>query len=286
MPHLELVSGNDLIRLDEQEREGLGFQAHTGVTGLGLPNVSVQWLEGAGDGAVYRGSRTLPRDIDIPMSLLARDREHLKAMTSRLAVALSRECTLLMYEDDGTSWFSRVHRVGGGSYVYGADTKGERELATVVTLRAGDPYWTSSEPKQQTLGLGQTRGLLAPGSLSMLQVRASQTIGTVRLENPGDAPAYPVWLLKGPGSNFKATSPTGEVLHWEGVLLAGETVRIDTKTGSVTDGTGANRYADLAPAPRMWRIPPGIADAEISFDGTSADSYIVCSWRPRKWLVI
>jgi hypothetical protein len=287
MPRLELVAGNDIIRLDEQQSAtGLGFQVHSGVVGLGLPNVNVQWLEGAGDGAVYRGSRVLPRDIDLPISIVTRNRGELLAQMSRLAQAMSQECTLLMYDDDGSSWFTRVRRVGGGQPVYGRDTVGETEVQVVLTMRAGDPYWTSSEPKQQTLGLGESRGLLAPGSLSALQVRASQTLGTVRLENPGDAPAYPVWLLMGPGSNFKATSPTGHVLHWEGVLTAGESLRIDTKTGSVVDHTGANRYAELADAPRMWRIPPGTSDATVSFDGTSSDSYIVVSWRPRKWLVI
>ena len=34
-----------------------GTQVLAGVTGLGLPDVSAQWFEGAGDGASWQGSQ-------------------------------------------------------------------------------------------------------------------------------------------------------------------------------------------------------------------------------------
>jgi hypothetical protein len=284
MPRLQLESGGDVIRLDEQERTGLGHQVHVGVTGLGLPSVTAQWVEGAGDGATFRGSRALPRDIDLPVSILAKDRDHLKDLTSDLILALSRECTLRFVEDDGTSWYTKVHRVGGGQYVYGGDTVGARELQTVLTVRAGDPYWTSGSALQAKVSAKTIRGLLP--RLVNLQVSTSQAIGKMNLENPGNADAYPTWYAHGPGDNFKAVSPVGEVLHWTGSLLVGESLAIDTKNASVVDNTGANRYAELASAPRLWRIPPGNHVAEVSFQNTTADSRVECTWRPRRWAVI
>lgn len=284
MPSLRLETATETLDLDAQLKTGTGVQAHTGVTGMGLPPVSVQWFEGAGDGAVYRGKRTRPRDIDLPVSVLGRDREHLKSLMKQLSLALSQECTLRFVEDDGTSWYCKVHHVGGGEYVYGQDTTGERDVSMVLTFRAGDPFWTAEEPLQATTSKPEPRPLLP--QLVHLRVTASQQIGTLTLENPGDAAAYPTWVVEGPGDNFKAVSPSGETLHWTGQLLAGEMLTIDTKAGTVVDGTGANRYDLLALAPRMWAIPPGSTVAEASLQNTTAASRVRVTWRPRRRLVI
>lgn len=282
--HLQLESGSKTFRLDEQQRVGFGYQVHTGVLGLGLPAVSTHWLEGAGDGAIFRGSRVNPRDIDLPLSILTTGREDLKARMSDLALALARECTLRLVEDDGSSWWCKVHRVGGGNYTYGVDTIGENEVKLVVTVRSGDPYWTAEMPLQSVVSKGEVRGLLP--KLSSLQISSSQASGTIDLENPGDVDAQPRWVIYGPGDNFRAVSPRGEVLHWTGSLTEGQSLTINTTDGSVRDNTGASRYSELAPAPRMWRVPPGLTIAEASLQNSTADSRIVCTWRPRRWLVI
>ena len=285
MPRLHLESATDSFNLDDVLMRGTGVQALTGTAGLGLPPVSVQWLQGAGDGAVYRGRRVLPRDIDLPLHLLGRDREHLKSMVSRLAVMLAGECTLRLVEGDGTDWSVAVHRVGGGDYIYGQDTIGATDLSTVLTLRAGDPFFTYSRPSTKRISnSGAGRGLLK--GLARLQVSSSQAIGTILLSNLGDAPAYPVWDIVGPGRDFKAISVTGEGFHWTGVLAPGETLRIDTQVGTVRDGRGVNRYAQLAPAPRLWSIPPGTTQATASLENVTSASSVTCSWRPRKWVVI
>jgi hypothetical protein len=284
VPSLQLETANETLDLDSQLKTGTGVQVHTGVTGLGLAPVSVQWLEGAGDGAIYRGKRTLPRDIDLPITILGRDREHMKSLLSKLAMMLDQECTIRLIEDDGSSWFAKVRHVGGGNYVYGEDTRGGRDVSLVLTFRAGDPYWTAENPLQATTQKPTSRPMLP--RLVHLRITSSQQIGKLTLENPGDAPAYPVWVVEGPGDNFKAVSPVGETLHWTGTLVAGESLTIDTKKGMVTDQDGVNRYAELAEAPRLWAVPPGLITAEASLQNTTADSQVRVTWRPRRRLVI
>ncbi|AWN07388.1 minor tail protein [Streptomyces phage Maneekul] len=285
MATLRLENSLDSLNLNEVETKGYGVQALTGVSGLGLPPVAVQWIEGAGDGAVYRRSRTLPRDIDIPLDIVGRNRQDLKDHISRLSLMLAGPCTLRMIEDDGTNWSTTVVRVGGGEYTYGTDTIGSTDLQTVITLRAGDPYWTSSTITAKQVG-GDLTAAAFVSSFGSMPVAASQAIGSILLENTGDASAYPVWEIFGPGNNFKAVSPSGEVLHWKGSLSAGQRLIVDTRQGTVVDSTGANRYADLAAAPRFWAIEPGISTAEASLLDVTNASKIVCSWRPRKWMVI
>ena len=287
MPHLVLASSTDLINLDDVAGFGTGAQVLSGATGLGLPEVVAQWIEGAGDGAVYRGSRLRSRDIDLPIHLIAEDRARLQELVSRLELMLAAgEVQLRWYDDDGTYWSTRVAWQGGGSWTYGTDTTGERDLTTIVTLRAGSPYWTSSVSSSEKVGsAGAGRGLLR-GSLSRLRLSASQAIGTIRLNNTGTAPAFPVWTVVGPGTNFVAQSAAGQQLRWTGTLAAGELLTLDCRTASVRDGTGANRYGQLAPAPKFWPVPPGTSVATASLEGTTAASSITCTWQARRRVVI
>lgn len=282
---LRLENSLDILSLNGIAETGTGIQVVSGLIGLGLPPVSVQWLEGAGDGATYRGKRVLPRDFDLPLDILGHDRDDLKRLLKRLTLMLANGCTLRVIEDNGTTWSTDVQRIGGGNYAYGTDTIGEKDLQMVLTLRAGDPYFTSSATTSQSIGGDTTTPGFLSGLTSM-QVASSQAIGDILLENTGDASAWPVWEVRGPGNNFRAISPSGAVLHWTGTLLTGETLIIDALRGSVVDGLGANRYADLAAAPRFWSIPPGITSAEASLLNVTAASKIVCTWRTRKWMVV
>jgi hypothetical protein len=287
MAHLILASSTDLINLDDVLNFGTGAQVLSGATGLGFPEVVAQWIEGAGDGAVYRGSRLRSRDIDLPIHLVAEDRPRLQELVARLERMLAAgEVHLRWYEDDGTYWSTAVAWQGGGSWTYGADTVGDRDLTTVVTLRAGSPYWTYSVSTSEKVGnAGAGRGLLN-GSLTRLRVSASQAIGSMRLNNIGTAPAYPVWTVLGPGTNFVARSPTGQHLRWMGTLAAGERLTLDCRTASVVDGAGANRYGQLAAAPKFWPIPPGTSVAVASLEATTVASSITCTFQPRKRVVI
>ncbi|WP_436739923.1 phage tail family protein [Streptomyces sp. BBFR102] len=285
MPKLLLASETDTLNLNEIMDKGLGYQAKTGVTGFGLPPVSVQWLEGAGDGATFRRRRVLTRDIDIPLEILARDRRHLQELTDRLALALAGRCTLTLLDDDGTRWATEVYRVGGGEYAYGGDTTGERDFQTVVTFRSPDPYWTSSEAQIRSIGQDDSVSSFL-SSLASVPVAASQAIGEIQLDNRGTADAYPTWEVTGPGTNFLAVSPSGERLAWGGTLLANQRLIIDTRKGTVVDQEGNNRYAELEEAPRLWTVKPGLSTATAQLEDISPRSKITCSWRPRKWMVI
>ena len=282
MTSLLLETERDTLDLNEVADRGFGFQATAGLTGLGLPSVDVQWLEGAGDGSRWRGQRVLSRDIDIPLDIVGRDREHLAELVSRLARAVAGEMSLVLVDDAGRRWSTSVYRTGGGEVDLGS---GGRDLQTVLTLRAPDPYFTASSVSTQTVG-GDPGTAPFLSALVSMPLAASQAIGDITLTNVGDADAYPVWEVSGPGRDLKVISPTGEMLRWTGSLASTEKLIIDTRAGTVTDGKGANRYAELAPAPRFWTVPPGVSTANVQLLDTTAASKVVCTWRSRKWMVI
>lgn len=277
-----------MINLEDVLNHGTGMQALTGASGLGFPEVAAQWIEGAGDGAIFRGSRLRSRNIDIPLLLQAADRPRLQEMVGRLEQMLSSGLfQWRWYEDDGTYWSTDVAWQAGGGWIYGQDTIGQRDLRTTVTLRAQSPYWTYSvSASERVQNTGASRGLLN-GSLTKMRISASQAIGTMRLNNDlAFAPSYPVWTVVGPGSNFIARSPSGQTLHWTGTILAGSSITLDARKGTVVDGSGANLYGQLAAAPKFWPVPPGTSVCTASLEGATTASSITCTWQPRRRVVI
>ncbi|MEV7282596.1 phage tail family protein [Streptomyces sp. NPDC093111] len=281
MTALLLETERDSLDLNEVAGTGYGYQATVGATGFGLPSVSAQWLEGAGDGSRFRGQRVLSRDIDLPLDIVGRSRRHLSSLISRLARAVAQECSLILVDDAGVRWSTPVYRTGGGEI----DLAGTNDVQTTISFRAPDPYFTASTVSTQRVGgdVGTTPFL---SSIVSLPVAASQAIGEIQLDNTGDVPAYPVWEVYGPGRDLTVVSPTGETLRWTGSLSSTEKLIVDTRTGTVTDGKGANRYALLDTAPRFWTVPPGVSTAAVRLLDTTAASRVVCSWRPRRWMVI
>jgi hypothetical protein len=242
--------------------------------------------------AVYRSRRVLPRDIDIPIHIFAGDAADLDRELDRLSMLLATPMRLYFETNAGDRWYLDVYRAGGGTYAYGIDTDGERELTMVVTVRAGDPYWTSETYDQRVINRAVTgRGLIkdtTPGntgadSLVKLRLSSSQVLGTVLLENTGSVDSYPVWEIYGPGDDVTAIGPKGDRWEWNDSLADGEKLTIDSRQASAIDGTGTSRYASFARAPRFWTVPPGISTAKVTMAGTGK---IVVTWKRRKWAVI
>ncbi len=282
---LRLEGRNDIIDLNGVATDGYGFQAISGANIFGLPPVVNQWWEGAGDGSIFRGKRVRSRDGDLPIYILGDSRAHLKQLLSRLTRVLAFPCDLVVQDEDGSQWATTVVRSGGGGFVYGEDTIGDRDMSMVLTFTSGDPYFTSREVSVQQVG-GVATASAFLSSIVSLPVSPTSTIGTMTIENTGDAEAFPTWVVYGPGNNFKAVSPSGQTLWWKGSLLSGEWLTLDTKEGTVIDHLGVNRYAELAAAPRFWSVPPGVTGSQVSLQGTIDTSKIVCFWRARKWMVV
>ncbi|WP_454051465.1 hypothetical protein [Cellulomonas sp. Marseille-Q8402] len=274
---------------DHLDRHATGGTAvlDDGLDGFGLPPVSPRFFEGAGDGSTYRGARVQPRDLTLPVLITATGQGLLRDRVSALATVLSpahAPALLTLTEPDGTAWTTEVVRTGSGTPV----TDGETHYAVEVALRAPDPYWTRENATAQTIeSAGAGRGLLRPGgSLSKLRLASGQVIGDAVIENPGDAPAYPLVTLTGPATGFELTSPRGERLVWSGVLTEGERRVFDHLAGTVVDGSGGNRYAELGAAPRFWAIPPGVQTAHVDVVGSSVGRVVAVDPPLRTNLVV
>jgi len=270
---LELVGRNDTLELTEYTPLVGDVFATNGFDGAGFPDVEHYWFDGAGDGAAWRGARVQPRELNMPIEVTGPDRAAVAAVLRRLAVILNPHTVtpprLRVVEPDRTAWSVEVQRTGRADWTWGAGTNGHTWVRTTLALRAGDPYWTRESSERFTVStVGSDAGLLS-GSLAELNLTAGEAFGERVVTNAGDASAFVTWTLTGPGDHFVATSPDGEVLAWDGTLAEGDVLTIDNRTGEVTDDTGANRYDELAPAPRFWAIEPGQSTVSVALDNAS-----------------
>lgn len=234
-----LASGESLD-LNEISLNGAGVEAIAGMTGLGLPPVEVQWFEGAGDGAQARNVRVQPRDVDIPLWVSSANRTALKAKVKAISRVFCNGTVRITLTDDtdGSVLYADFMRVGGGAHIYGVDTTGETDWTSVMTLRAGNPYWALQNP------VSITRAFTATDSFT--------------LTNNGAVSALPKWTFQGPLTVAEVTNTgTGQTFKWTGNLNQGDTLTIDSQAGTVKDQTGANRYAGMSTSPDLFALRPG-----------------------------
>lgn len=272
------------VSVDER---GGDFRMGAKSRGFGMPPVANQWFEGAGDGASFRGARVLPRVLDLELKLYARSRAEIEAMISKIARLFDprRGPVRLVAEIDGADWFVDVRREGGGDWEQGVDTDGQTFLKTIVTVKAGDPYWTrvDQESRQIVLG-GLGRGLIKSTSLSKLQVSSTAAFGEVTFENTGDVDAFAIWKLEAPFSGFTLTSPDGEVLEYENAKATGF-IEVNMELGTIVDELGVDKYDGLAPTPRFWAIPEGSSTATVALPDATSVTRVTVIWAPRKWVL-
>lgn len=263
-----------------------GVRMRLRVRGMGMPPVALQWFAGAGDGDAFRGGRTLPRTLDLPVKINGSNRSQVLARYSALAriLRLPFEATLTALFDND-EYRLRVVRTGGGDYTMGEDTDGSTVLMTTITVQAGAPFWEAVDGEgREITPAGVGLGLLGPGqSLVQMILGSVDGFGDVEFENTGDVDAGPVWTMYAPMTGFALVRSDGLALEWNagGTKSTGFIV-VDALGGTVVDETGANRYDGLDPAPKFWTIPPGVSNASVVILGATGDSSAVVNWHPRK----
>lgn len=266
--------------------EASGVRAGLKVRGLGMPGVSLQWFEGAGDGRSFRGGRTLSRVVDMPVKITGTGRGDVLAKYSALAriFVVENAPVTLTLELDGEGWRSQVVRTGGGDYTMGDDTDGSTWLRTTFTIESGDPYWTRVNSEARVIepgGLGIP--LIGPGQ-SLAQLRLSNTEGSggVQFTNTGDVAAWPTWRVLPPFQAFELER-NGLSLEWsQPTVKADGWIEVNSIDGTVKDETGANRYDGLSAAPKFFSIPPGTTTASVLLTAASGATRVNVAWHPRR----
>lgn len=257
------------------------FVLASGVTGFGIPATSVRIDDSAGDGGTWRNTKRGVRDLDLPIVILGTDRGDVETKLRRLAKLLQNSqgaTTIRADYTDGTSLSLDAYYVGGAETQFGTDA-GLTYCRWAIQMQAPQPYWENSTELSFAVTSGNTgRGLLP--KLTKLRVSSSQTLGVVNVNNQGDVPIQPRWVIRGPVTNIVITNGFQQ-FSFPAPILGGSTYTVDTATGEVLNETGANVYSLLGSAPKLFSLPPGTTQVTITGTDASPDTQVTCYYSPR-----
>lgn len=164
----------------------------------------------------------------------------------------------------------------------GEQNESDRAQRVVAVFRAFDPFFRDTADTVSEFDSGALMFFpFFPLTLSGGAVFATPTIN-----NDGDASAYPIWRINGPGGPVALTNlTTGATLELTTTLTAGQSIVIDTRpfVRSIVDQDGTNLYADRTPGSSLWELAPGPNQVQILLSLSSAASSVELRYR-RRWL--
>lgn len=250
-------------------------------SGFGIPTPQVRIEPSAGDGGVFRHSKRGIREIDMSVTILGPDRASVETKLRRLSRLLqdtSGPTQIKANYTNGVTLTLEAHYVGGAESQWGSDA-GLIWNRWVLSFQAPQPFWESGSSEEFSVTTGNTgRGLLP--QLSKLKLTSSQVFGVITVNNQGDVPAYPIWFIRGPISDVFISNGTQSFSLTEAVE-DGETITVNTETGEVTDDLGANRYSILGPAPKLFRIDPGVSALTVNGVAATPAAQVRLTYSPR-----
>lgn len=259
-PYLIVESEGGTLQSNEIASTGVGVEVKAGMTGLGLPPVTLQFSEGAGDGAEYRGIRVGQRVIDVRFQFYGPDRDSLKDHLDRVSRVVAKPCTITWVDEDAEeSWQITGYRSGGGDYATGVDSDGTTHLVLDITFTTDDPYWLATNAEFRSVGSGPLRS--SPTNEADLLT-----------DHIGSAEAICVWRVTGPTLGFELTSPTGERFTYVSYVPVGETITVDMDEGTVTDSLGFNRYNEITASSRFFMLPNDTSEIHVKIDQISEEA--------------
>ncbi len=122
-------------------------------------------------------------------------------------------------------------------------------------------------------------GVVIPAPVaSPLSPSTTVSAGTdpLTVTNAGNANAYPIFTISGPGTNFTITnSTTGHVLTINESLSTGDTITIDTRAHTIVKNGSENILAEKEDGTAWIYIQPGNNTLTFTADsGTSSDTQV------------
>lgn len=238
------------------------------------------FVESAADGGRLRFARREMRELDIPILVSGADRGDVEQGLRQLSRMMHWKTgplpRIIFRLDSGARYELEVHLVASSET---DDVALEHESAHLLTFRAPDPYWSAMDAVEIPALVAASADPFLP-YLSRLQVGASQVLGSVLVENPGDVSSPVVWVIKGPADSVSITRADGVGFGLDAISV-GETVTVDTRAKTVRDQAGANRYGLLGPAPKLFHVPGGSTVIGVQAVGATSATRVSGYFYPR-----
>lgn len=233
------------------------------------------------DGSHYRGSKTLPRDLDLNIKVWGTSRSELfqriRALTQSLNVYKGMGKIRFISPDGIDRSISCLYKDG----LQGEEGKdGVYWRKIILTFRAFDPFFYGSETTE-VFKLDENPPLWFP--IFPLNLGGDAVSSQINIDNDGDVRTYPTWTITGPGENPKMTNlTTGEYVSLNDIALSeSDSITIDTKRRLITLSDGTNLLPILSWGSTFWALEPRQNSIKIEMANATSDSSIQLAYSPR-----
>lgn len=252
------------------------------VTGLGIAPVSIVSDDDPAGGVIVRAVQPRPRNITWPIRMMGVDHMAFLANWRHVAGKLAQTRRLgpgrlRIARPDGTAReifaYYQTGFDGEPGQVWWYDTD-------AVSLFCPDPFWQAVDPITYERESSAPVDFLDPyPSVSSGQVIGEPTM----MLNPGDAEAWPTWVITGPMDSITASNNTlGMSFTLTFELDPGEQIRMTTRPLDVVGPAGENLAGALDwPDADPWYLDPGLNEVEFVVAGADPDTRVVLSFHPR-----
>lgn len=248
--------------------------------------------------ALPRTHRVQPRLMTTPLQVEGRTEAEYLARWRRLQASLRHPVDvatglpvagrMTVELPDGTSRSIPAYYQGGAS-----PTEDQLDDVLAHYVQLPNLQWYAPYPLWQGADIGRTWEV-EPESRPLypiypIRFTGSQVLAEATIVNPGDADAFPVWTLRGPGTPTIGRSDTGESFAFTEAIPAGTTVTVDCRPVELAPATALTAIDDqdagdasdwwdrLADFPDFWVIPPGETHLSLSMTGATSASRIQLS---------
>jgi len=269
-------ANGDVIVFDDSN-----YVLNPSLLGLGIPPTSVRIDESSRSGGVWRNTRRVVRNIDLPVTVLGNSATDVETKLRRLS-RLTQDTlgpTVLTVTRDSGDLTMGLHYTGGAELTYGGDLGGEQWARLLLSFQAPQPFWESATEESFSVTSGNTGQGLLP-QLSKLRLSSSQSLGVINVDNTSDVNVYPIYEVSGPITGLVVSNGIDD-WGFNITVDEGETFEVDTETGTVTSISGENRYSALNPAPKLFSFPPGETTITIEGTDTNLNTRITCRYSLR-----
>ncbi len=257
-----------------------------GATGLDLPPSTAYSDPTPGlAGASWGGSHDDPRAVFLPLYLEGQTRAEAVALRRSLLSSIHWTrgvAQLCVAEPDGFRRYLNMTYLNGGEGNEGVDQAGMSWVTYGLNFVAFDnPYWFGDPVSPPPWVVASPRAFF-PLKPMVFTLSGSQVLGGTLVDNLGDVDAYPTWVLAGPATSLTLTLGTRSITV-NTALTAGQslTINTDPRQQTIVDGTGANRWPDVAAGFDLWALPPGVAAITVTVAGGGTTTSLQMTYQPR-----
>ena len=280
--------GNDWDLSDYTMSKGYICSAIGGIEGLPVSMQTIPLLDGTAIPNLYipqPGTITLVILLSRPASDSENDYYSLLDTATRAFYNRRNDVPkpgyIQIQRPDGTTRQVAVYTTSG---LNTPDTVGiSNHTVLSLTLQTPDPFWEDLAKQQIVFTVSNVAGILP---VLPIGLTGGTIIGNNTVVNGGNATAWPVWTITGPGKPTMQNLTSGRKWSLNTSIPTGQVVQVITKPGqqmAVNTTTSANIWDQLVLSSLrdLWPLMSGPNQLSIVMAGSSVSTSVGLSWTNR-----